>query len=724
VAPVLPVEQLGAIRWLAAKHLAVVDRRFEPNAPPANMSTSNGTLAPVAPGPRTDLLGMVRSVFHIQEVVLYSSTHVDFHTEGGRRIEIKQGDATLVDPQGGVRRSLCVANVSCASFSVDADEAEGFHEAALRALIAGGFEIDEDIRALPIVRRLLLGPLAAELAEAEGAGRRLQLGVTAPLCTNTCDSSTGGSNTPSPYANNGFCEDGGEGSWQTARRCMLGTDCADCTPLNARTTDDFDVMGVQWKQDLFATGSGGLRCDVQTARAGETARAVPETSPFGPYYSCMVNLDQTSGRGSATFTLNSIWASYAAFSDWAPKSVWMTYSESAQMNQYYWGFDGGTLIERECAAGEFQGMCKIAYHYLDNRGLSQQSGDGVYGRTTFELIWSCFGTTLEQNRMCQITSGMAYYMVEAKYARGEGAHVNWYDRWQRKWRFALPSDGSGSVKLPAFRSCDSTCNCATFPQLVWDVTNQRWNEDTSSSQSCSNQEAVMAAETTCWGASFDRVSRPFIDDDRESRHFELTAGNLYGDYHALHSFANPDVIPVTEPNREAVLQERRDDIWVTLGLFQRKYFPLPECAQPGHSGTIYQFVTAGSIFQSIDWPNMFNDAEPGFNYGIFANSNRLGSTAPSPPSAPPPSAFSNCIHPPNNYIVALGRRLNPAEEAAPAEEEDEEGARRDPVSSLPLSRRELGRGVGSGSAGAGRLQGCARHATCATRGRRAPPRRP
>jgi len=35
-----------------------------------------------------------------------------------------------------------------------------------------------------------------------------------------------------------------------------------------------------------------------------------------------------------------------------------------------------------------------------------------------------------------------------------------------------------------------------------------------------------------------------------------------------------------------------------------------------------------------------------------------------------------------------------------------------------------GRGTGSGSAGAGKLQGCARHATCATRGRRAPPRRP
>ena len=109
VAPVLPMEQLGAIRWLGASHLAVVRVRYESptnevvegpvadeepmtietdfdedaaTPPPPNLN-GNAT-SPRDPPTTINELGMVRSVFHIQRAVSYSATHVDFHTEDGQ----------------------------------------------------------------------------------------------------------------------------------------------------------------------------------------------------------------------------------------------------------------------------------------------------------------------------------------------------------------------------------------------------------------------------------------------------------------------------------------------------------------------------------------------------------------------------------------------------------------------------------------------------------------
>ena len=411
----LPVEQLGAIKWLAAKHLAVVDWRLEPAMPPTDRNTTlaSSSLAPLAaptPRPRTELLGMVNSVFHIHEVCLHSSTHIDFHTEGGRTIEIKHGDATLVDPQGGVRRSLCIANVSCASFSVDAAAAEGLHEAALRALLAGGFEIDDDIRALPLVQRLLTGPLVTEVAAAaapHGMTGQRRLQSMLPLCTNTCGRSS-----------DGICDDGllaAEGAPSRAMVffCALGTDCDDCTPGGERSNSYDHVRGNEiitlrnfLEISIRETGNSDETALVCLAHSDGSSR-VPSSSRFHSYYTnCSVSLDanpsSSGGTGSATFTLNPSWAGYTQAEDgqldWLPTSVWMTYERRPDAMRE--GFDGGTIVERFCStgAGDFQGRCRIRYTYADNRGLLSRNAYGhgpvgIWGRMTFDLIWHCSGTT-------------------------------------------------------------------------------------------------------------------------------------------------------------------------------------------------------------------------------------------------------------------------------------------------------------------------------------------
>ncbi len=208
VAPVLPVEQLGAIRWLAAHYMEVTSYRYLDVRSPSSSTgvalglnasgtasrTANGTVAGTAPMERVAVLTTVHTVFRITEVTTYSATHIDFFTEGGRYISIAAGDADLVDPATGTRRSLCVANVSCASFSVAAGLEEGLHEAALRALIQAGHAIPDEVRAIPIVESLLAGPLAVAMAS-ESRRRLAHLSMfdqgdapayTFAACTDTC----------------------------------------------------------------------------------------------------------------------------------------------------------------------------------------------------------------------------------------------------------------------------------------------------------------------------------------------------------------------------------------------------------------------------------------------------------------------------------------------------------------------------------------------------------
>jgi len=666
VAPVLPIEQLGAIRWLSAKHLAVVGWRFvsaeaTPAVPPANATStgSNSTLAPFTPpvGERTDLLAMVNSVFHIREVLVYSATHVDFHTEGGRKIEIKHGDATLVDPLTGVRRSLCVANVSCASFSVDADEADGLHEAALRALITGGFPIDDDIRSLSVVQRLLSGPLAADVAAAEEApfgGRRMQDGE---------------------------------------RRAWAETD-----------------LGI-----IRQLGASGLVCAQTGVAAGW----------LGDYFRCITGLSMTTGRGWAHFYLkNELQLEHLGLG-WVPRSIVMSYTTSED-DQRRVGFDGGTLVERYCAEGSFVGQCKMRYTYTDNRL------PGLAGRTSFELLWSC---NQGPDRVCSVVSGHAEYAAEAR--------VPPYNVYQRAWRVDLASNGAGSVKLPAFRSCDWDCRCASFPKLVWDARSaaaggQKWNED-ADPESCSDTGAIISAVESCNGGG--GTAQSFVDASSSQREAALSAGQMYSNYDGLMMFSRS--YDGSSTWNEFPWTERRNEIWVTLGNFQRKYAPwlnAIECAQPKTSATITAGVDIGDGFVAqdadtllalilgggdyqcedrqldsnypltrtgtIQWPNTFNDfdaARPNFvfDYSTFDVSN-----------PPADAANSNiCQYPVGGFTAGSGedRRLHDT----PSE-----------IGGLFAVKRELGRGVGSGSAGSGRLQGCARHATCATRGRRAPPVRP
>jgi len=522
------------------------------------------------------------------------------------------------------------------------------------------------------------------------------------------------------------------------------------------------------------------------------------------------------------------------------------------------GFDGGTLIERFCPAGDFEGPCRVRYNYADDRGLTQGRNTGIVGRTTFDLTWNCAGTssgTGASARVCSIQSGDAEYMAEALAFRTE----RWTDKWQRMWSVALDVV-DGSVKLPAFRSCDAACNCVSFPRLVWDPTfasegGQQWKEEPGSS-GCADESAQMTAEMTCNGDSMvGRRHGSIHDDSKAEREVGLTqgcsytdtAGNiipmgcLYAQYDNLHDVYTADAVNrgcSDDTCRREELQERRNELWVTLGIFQKLYAPWLNyrCAQrvpwwdPAQehgpdSGMIFEMTMGvdGNSEQTsvMAWPfadvnrpmNVipFNDYDPTFNYALWANTRRAGiaaqetqalapidapagsgapstggsgappvrrqlqlcantctlannflcddgrpsastsscdagtdcadcgpSTAPAttpapvspPPSAPisrlspspsPPVLLSSdgepiidCVWPAGGY-GATNRRLDDATDEASHEAPEE---------ALIHAKRKLGRGVGSGSAGAGRLQGCARHATCATRGSRAPPRRP
>ena len=74
--------------------------------------------------------------------------------------------------------------------------------------------------------------------------------------------------------------------------------------------------------------------------------------------------------------------------------------------------DGGTVIERFCPdraqdGGAYEGVCRVRYTYLDDRGLlSATQGatrEGISGRTIFDLYWACFGQGNE--RTCSVDSG-------------------------------------------------------------------------------------------------------------------------------------------------------------------------------------------------------------------------------------------------------------------------------------------------------------------------------
>ena len=292
VAPVLPVAQLGSLRWLSAKHLDVVQTTE------ANGSSSS-------------LLSEVESIFHVSHVTKHSSVHIDFDASDGRTITIRNGDATLsyADSTGLPDRDLCTAKVECASFTVDASAEESLHTTALRALITANVVIDDDIRALPIVERLLSGPLAAELAAASSArtgGRRLTSAT--PWCMNSC-----------PTSGNGVCEDDFFGTDLETVSCVLGADCQDCgtresssanagspsviaggtASASATSTAPYtwssliDDQRVQWQRTIGLVGSEGIQCTLISLRGHSAHRRLstympgshlpPTTSAMSPW---------------------------------------------------------------------------------------------------------------------------------------------------------------------------------------------------------------------------------------------------------------------------------------------------------------------------------------------------------------------------------------------------------------------------------------------------------
>jgi len=155
-------------------------------------------------------------------------------------------------------------------------------------------------------------------------------------------------------------------------------------------------------------------------------------------------------------------------------------------------------------------------------------------------------------------------------------------------------------------------------------------------------------------------------------------------------------------------QDELDELWFTLGLWQRKYAPwIPACAQPGE-GTIEMasdgYNPSNRNFTTQAWPGTFDDHVPAFNYAVHANSTSTtgngayayGTFIPQP--APPPS---------------LPPSLPPGQTCAW------------PASLTMQSGRRLVRTGGTrGRSGGNRAGGCARYRSCATRGRRAPPNKP
>ena len=133
VAPVLPTDQLGALRWLSASHLqaSAAAGPASPSAPPADAAllavlndataTASARQAAAAalvasgafdsPVPEASPLAMTQTIFHIRRASRFDSTHLELTTDDGGTIAIKEGAATLIEPSGKAR-SLCVANVS------------------------------------------------------------------------------------------------------------------------------------------------------------------------------------------------------------------------------------------------------------------------------------------------------------------------------------------------------------------------------------------------------------------------------------------------------------------------------------------------------------------------------------------------------------------------------------------------------------------------------------
>jgi len=387
-------------------------------------------------------------------------------------------------------------------------------------------------------------------------------------------------------------------------------------------------------------------------------------------------------------------------------------------------------------------------------------------------------------------------------------------KWQRQWQVPLARDGAGSVKLPAFRACDSSCHCVSFPRLVWDVRpaaqgGQQWNED---GDTCSDTSAQLAATSSCYGQDASRVQGSFASAASSEREANLAAGRLYSSYVNLHDFV------LGSPAHESAItnRERRDEIWVTLGIFQRKYAPWlnVRCVQENLMGFIVDPMAArpDGMYEYWNAAEMFDDSADSFDYIAFARARRGGGASSGVngggggggtssdlcsntciyasdsdcDDGGAGSAFSSCAlgtdcvdcgarttrrraetvhathgtrrelqtvqhttlgadecqwplggfngayteagswHGATNsrHLKAEPSGLTGAHESSWEIEDEPSEVAKELHGVHEGARRELGRGVGSGSAGSGRLQGCARHATCATRGSRAPPRRP
>ena len=154
----------------------------------------------------------------------------------------------------------------------------------------------------------------------------------------------------------------------------------------------------------------------------------------------------------------------------------------------------------------------------------------------------------------------------------------------------------------------------------------------------------------------------------------------------------------------------------------------------GDQGNIWQTAraivdSAAFRFEYNSWGGYRGDAaiaDVTVTCGMTPHSPSTPPPSSPPPDMPPPPFKPSPFTPP---LVPPSSPSSPPAPPAPPPRPPRPPTQPLPTCTWPLpeavdGRRKLGRGVGSGSAGAGRLQGCARHATCATRGSRAPPRRP
>ena len=329
VAPVLPIAQVGALRWLSAKHLEAIAEMPRP---------LDGTAKPVKFGPRQNTstgparaLKLVRSVFHISHVTVHSKTHVNFYTHDGRIIKIVNAEASLIDPNNPdqPRRDLCNADAECASFTVAASAERGLYEEALLALIDAGTVLDDDIKALPIVAELLAGPLGNELLTRRQRHLRA-LGV---------DDSPAG------------MVAGVSGRQLQIAEAYAGLSGGD------RKTFDLDMVGMLHCQVIYSNDPGfdpedPSRWYVGSSRRGQIAGSSIDLTDV--YSSCSINREERS-------------IEFFASSDapqGAPRHVhmqakyrgsdtgsWIPWNGAAAVG---WSFDGGTMVERFCSEGQTQ----------------------------------------------------------------------------------------------------------------------------------------------------------------------------------------------------------------------------------------------------------------------------------------------------------------------------------------------------------------------------------